>query len=134
MRELFALFYAVMFGAHLSAEIGTYGLFNLQARATNEWMCRVFFLVVARSLFFAFVYVLLPEALSANVPTAILQVVTVLALCLPIIGFQHISYLMFKPHQVKLTGPRSTAIWWTTAVVTMLTCVGFIGWLALTAK
>jgi hypothetical protein len=136
MRNLFSLFYAVLFGALLSAEIGSYHRLNLNATKTvPEWASRVALLVVARALWFAWAYVTLPIDLSPRPSRAFTQVVLALLLCGPVIGFQHLSYLLVTPADFgtgpSALGPRSTAAWWTTALATVLMIMIFGVWASL---
>ena len=133
MRDVFALFYAVLFGSLLSAEIGTYAQFNLQAsKSIWEWTCRVALLLVGRAMFFAWAYVSLPATFSPSRFTAFVQVIVLLGLCVPVIGFQHLSYLIVRPQYFQkvpsILGPKTTAGWWIVSAATVLVVAGFLVW------
>lgn len=93
MRGAFSLFYAVLFGAILSAEIA-WGVFKYDknkpehAQSFKVFVLRVLFLICFRAGFFAILYPLLSSELDRNYWLAILQVLYSLALSVSIFGFQ----------------------------------------------
>lgn len=116
MENLFALFYAVIFGGLLSAEIGN-GHFKIAKIRENEiqsvldklcirsqtlakwlaWAWRGIFLVFFRSAFFACWYVSLSDHKIPGGSKAFWSVLALLLLCLPVLGFQQLSYLLVYP-------------------------------------
>ncbi len=95
IKDIFLLFYAVLFGALLSAEICD-DLFKVPSLATavawTAWAWRVGWLVIARAVYFACALTQLSWVRSdAPAPTALL-VGSALLLCSPILGLQQLSY------------------------------------------
>jgi hypothetical protein len=100
MQNAFSLFYAVLFGAILSAEVG-WKVFKYDpngeepaARTFPDYALRVVLLVILRAVFFAVVYPILSPTLNSNHWMATSQLLGCLLLCLPISASQQLLYLL----------------------------------------
>ena len=125
MTNLFSIFYAVLFGAVLSAEIGSnhFHLRYLEGSSLTgkvlRQVWRLAFLIVLRSFYFAWAYNVLSfcKGIEHGVP-ALVDTLASLGLCAPLFGIQQISYVIVGP---PLTAPntnpmivttRSDKVWW----------------------
>lgn len=93
LPDVFALFYTVFFGAFLSAEISSHHFKYEPLGKWPQWFCRVAWLTIARSIFFAVAFVVLRGRwLAPEWDGALVQILLLLALCAPVFGFQQLSY------------------------------------------
>lgn len=127
LRDIFLVFYGVLFGSLLSAEIGSNHfkakeLANIQPvpwwlPVFVQWLWRVLFLVVLRALFFTWFYTGLDrfaESVAQFTPRPSIRVLAVLALCAPVLGLQQLSYLLVPaPEEPRAMKPS----WLLTAAV-----------------
>lgn len=108
MLNIFLLFYGALFGALLSAEIGKDHFTFERLRDIVPprrwlpvwimWAWTIWWLVVVRSVYFAWIYVTLPEFLKTTESWGgFFQVLALLLLCAPIFGIQQGSYLLVPP-------------------------------------
>jgi len=121
MKDIFILFYAVLFGALLSAEIGD-DHFKVPGPSTATawvaWAWRIGWLVIVRAGYFAFVYTRV-SWLHSNGPDFTTSTTTAaLLLCSPILGFQQLSYGII-PH-ASFRPPRDSEKWRASWLVTGL--------------
>lgn len=104
MKDIFLLFYAVLFGALLSAEICD-DLFKVPSPSTFvawvAWAWRIGWLVVARAVYFACASTQVSWVRAdVPMPTAVL-VGSALLLCSPILGIQQLSYGIIPHDQFR---------------------------------
>ena len=110
LQNIFVVFYGVLFGSLLSAEIGSD---HFKAKELGDiqpvhwwlpvfvqWSWRVLFLVGLRALFFTWFYGGLDkfvESVAQFAERPSIRVLAVLALCAPVLGLQQLSYLLVPP-------------------------------------
>ena len=134
MREVFAVLYAVFFGAMLNAEIG-WRLFKYnpaglrpEARTCGGYLLRILLLVLCRGGFFAIAYPLLSIDLADHYGIAALQLIWALFLCVPVLGFQQLLYGLqpsSNPAKSEFSGTFSLLLVFISLVagLTLLLCI-----------
>src|SRR5436853_4360695 len=120
MQNAFSIFYAVFFGAILSAEIGSH-VFRLdptgsapRAKTRGGYILRVLLLGVARIVYFAVAYPTLKPNLDSTYWKAAIQLFFAVLLCLPVFTFQQILYAV-RPdaNPEEITTSRKSAWFFT---------------------
>ncbi|HZE70570.1 MAG TPA: hypothetical protein VE135_13735 [Pyrinomonadaceae bacterium] len=117
MQNAFSIFYAVLFGAMLSAEM-SWNVFKYDpdgaapaALTLGGYALRVLTLILGRAVFFAIAYPVLPSKLNERYVVAFLQVLCSLVLCLPVFGFQQLLYAIRPDANPRAIGSSKKFAW-----------------------